>query len=92
MITSLVTPLSLIANRKTPCVCLDRFFVQGPSVQACFAIKIMGTLRLHDSVIKPHTFGAGSFGLHSAGNISLSFSFSDFGLATDSDAGRGVHD
>lgn len=51
----------------------------------------MWTLQLHVSVIKPHTFGAGSFGLHSAGNISLSFSFSDFGLATDSDAGRGAH-
>lgn len=72
-------------------MCLDRFFVQRPCVQACFAIKIMWTLQLHVSLIKPHTFGAGSFGLHSAGNISLSFSFSDFGLATDSDAGRGAH-
>lgn len=40
-------------------------------------------------VIKPHTFGAGSFGLHSAGNISFNLSFSVFGLTKASEAENG---
>ena len=37
-----------------------------------------------------HTFGAGSFGLQSAGNISFSFSFSVFGLTKVSEAENGT--
>lgn len=40
-------------------------------------------------VKKPHTFGAGSFGLHSAGNISFNLSFSVFGLTKASEAENG---
>ncbi len=41
-----------------------------------------------NSVFQPQTFGAGSFGRHSAGNISLNFSFSVFGLTSEAENGQ----
>lgn len=52
------------------------------------ALQVKQTLPTNNE-LKPCTFGAGSFGLQSAGNSSFNFSFSDFGLTKGSEAENG---